>query len=93
MERPEPKFVPGELVEIRSKYGHPMDGQRVRVALVEWRTCRSINTGKHDTGWKYKTVPENTEAAWWSEPALRRPPKDEPTTFDASIWKPEGVNA
>lgn len=98
MERPEPKFVPGEVVEIQSVSHPEMNGTRCLIIEMTFLNM-AIEAGSRrlaGPGWRYKTTamyPGAHEKSWWRESALTSPPKDEPTTFDASIWQPKEVNA
>lgn len=91
--RPDPKFFPGELVEVAKSYTMPhLQGQRFTIKERRW-VFRFENTSKG--GWGYtlnaEGIPEKTEDGKrmsFAEYQLRHPPKDEPTTFENCVWQP-----
>jgi hypothetical protein len=98
--KPEPKFVPGELVVIESLACPEHNGKTVEIVDAQLKPMRLwSHDGSYRRGrfWVYRLPVKHGigTGEWWGERTLRKLPPSTPSTFDAAIWQPkrEGMKA
>lgn len=95
--RPEPKFVPGEVVSIRDGHSSGLGGCQTVIISAEWgETTRAFTGDPLSPGWRYETElrdPRSNHANRfrWPEGALRKLPGNllGDMSSIASIWTPK----
>lgn len=96
MERPEPKFVPGEAAVVQSAVCPECNGQRIMILEAKYGLFRVRTTeGSIEKWcWMYRAdIASPIGRGWWGERSLHKLPPDEKTQWDASIWQPKEVTA
>lgn len=88
--RPEPKFVPGELVGTAGTTFDAWNGLQGKVVSADFRTGFSLSAGRLIEGWAY-ALDIGGPARLWSEHNLRKLPGNLLGDMSslASIWTPK----
>jgi hypothetical protein len=94
MDRPEPKFVPGELVLVMSNVSPKHNGAVVPILEASYRNMRLWRAdGSHSLGmtWVYRipVLHHIADGIWWGEKSLQKLPPEEVTQWEESIFQPQ----
>ena len=86
--KPEPVFVPGELVEVRDKT-HALYSRRFRIQHAVYQSWKDLRTGRYGERWKYKLpAPCENENFWWEEFELVKLDAKEDCEWIDCRWQP-----
>lgn len=88
--RPDPQFVPGELVVIAHCSDPQLVGMRAMVLEIHFQTW-DCGEDTYWSGWGCRLDVASNIGAWWSEVSLKRLPPQTPARWDASTFIPDRI--
>lgn len=88
--RPEPRFVPGELVVIAHSSDPQLIGMRATVQEIHFQTW-DCGDDMFWSGWGCRLDIGSPIGNWWSEVSLERLPPKTPATWHANTFIPDCI--